>query len=156
MDSQAIEDLNFLLKDELTAIEAYQKILTKLEGPDKVNILTEALKSHQDRASKLKSAVGKMGGEALSDIGVGGKIAKLIIDGAGAINPKAMLTALTEDEGGWSSDYEWRLVSMHGDHRQLVKEELWPEQQKTEAKIRELENSINKGLWPATPGTKDI
>ena len=155
MDSKAIEDLNFLLKDELAAIETYQKVLGKLND-GKYNILKEALSSHEERANKLKSAIVKLGGEPLAEIGIGGKIAKLVIEGAGAINPEAMLTALTEDEGGWSSDYEWRLVSMHGDHRLLVKEDLWPQQQITEAKMRELGNCINKGLWPATPGTKDI
>jgi bacterioferritin (cytochrome b1) len=156
MDSKAIEDLNFLLKDELAAMEAYKKVLAKMDGDGKSIILKEVLQSHQDRANKLKSAIVKFGGEAVCDIGMGGKIAKLVIEGAGVISVEAMVAALTEDEGGWSSAYEWRLVSMHGDHRQLVKDDLWPQQQKTEEKMRELENSINKGLWPAAPGTKDI
>jgi len=78
------------------------------------------------------------------------------MEGAAAVNVEVMLAALTEDELSWSSDYEWRLVSMHGDHRDLVKTDLWPQQQKTDEDIRAIENSINKGLWPATPGTKDI
>jgi hypothetical protein len=156
MDSQAIEDLNFLLKDELHAVETYQKILGKLENKGQPNILENALQSHKDRATKLKAAISKLGGEPITDTGLGGKLSKLFIDGAGAINDKAMIAALSEDEAGWSSDYEWRLVSMHGDHRLVVKEDLLPQQQKTEEKIRELANSINKGLWPATPGTKDI
>jgi hypothetical protein len=156
MDSQAIEDLNFLLKDELAAIEAYQKILGKLGNNSEPNILEDCLKSHQDRAVKLKAAISKLGGEPIADTGLGGKISKLVIDGAGAISNEAMISALTEDEAGWSSDYEWRLLNMHGDHRLIVKEDLLPQQQKTEEKIRELANWINKGLWPATPGTKDI
>jgi len=156
MDPKAIEDFNFLLTDELIAVEAYKKVLAKIEAADKSNVLEKALKSHQDRANKLKSAIVKLGGAPLSDIGMGGKIAKLIIDGAGTISAEAMIAALTEDEGGWSSDYEWRLVSMHGDHRLLVKNDLWPQQQRTEEQMRELASSITKGLWPATPGTKDI
>jgi len=156
MDKQAVEDLNFLLKDELAAVTAYRQVLNKLNGDNRTAVLNESLKSHRERAAKLKNAIIKLGGDAVADTGLGGKIAKLVMEGAAAVNVEVMLAALTEDELSWSSDYEWRLVSMHGDHRDLVKTDLWPQQQKTDEDIRAIENSINKGLWPATPGTKDI
>ncbi len=156
MNSQAVDDLNGLLKDELAAIEAYGEVLSKVGKNVPVHVLTECLGSHKIRAEKLRTAIVALNGQPIVDIGLGGKIAKLVIDGAQAINDEAMVAALGEDEGGWSSDYEWRLVSMHGDHRLLVKDELWPQQQKTEEKLREIVNSTTKGLWPATPGTKDI
>ncbi len=156
MDLQAIEDLNVLLKHELAAIEAYEKVVADLKDNRQSDILGAGLNSHQDRANKLKAAIVKLGGKPVTDIGLGGKLSELVLEGVGAISNEAMIAALAEDEGGWSSDYEWRLVSMHGDHRNLVKEDLWPQQQKTEDKMRKLEKSINQGIGPAAPGIKDI
>lgn len=156
MTQQVVEDFNYLLKNELAAVEAYKQVLSKINKNGDNKILQDAFNSHKQRAEKLQNAIIQAGGQPISELGVGGKIAKLVIDGAGAISDETMIGALAEDEGNWTSGYEWLLVSMHGDHRNLVKEDLLPKQQQTEEKLRELENAINKGLWPATPGTKDI
>ena len=112
MNSQAIEDFSGLLKNELSAIEAYTKVLSHMNKNGPVSVLEECLEPHQDRAKKLQAAISKLGGQPITDTGLGGKIAKLIIGGAEAISDEAMIDALGEDEGGWSSDYEWRLVSL--------------------------------------------
>lgn len=157
MDTHAIEDLNSLLEDELSAVQAYEKVIAKLNRfADKDKTLAGALDSHRERAKKLRGVITEMGGNAISDLNLGGKLAKLVIDGIGQISPKAMVTALSEDEGGWTSDYEWRLVAMKGNHREMVKEELFPQQQKTEEQLREMANAANNGLWPPACSMKDI
>jgi len=156
MNSQAIEDLNTLLKTELSAIETYNKALAKFQNKDKGTVLCECQESHVERANKLRAAITKLNGEPISKIGIGAKLAKLIMDGAKSVGDSAIIMALQADEEQWSADYEWCLVSMHGDHRLLVKDDLLPAQQLTDEKLRELANAVTKGLFPATPGTKDI
>ena len=141
MTQQVVEDFNYLLKNELAAVEAYKQVLSKINKNGDNKILQDAFNSHKQRAEKLQNAIIQAGGQPISELGVGGKIAKLVIDGAGAISDETMIGALAEDEGNWTSGYEWLLVSMHGDHRNLVKEDLLPKQQQTEEKLRELENS---------------
>jgi bacterioferritin (cytochrome b1) len=156
MSTQAIDDLNALLKNELSAVETYNQALAKFQDKHGAEILRRCQQSHLERTNKLRSTIIRLNGTPTPDIGLGGKFAKLVMAGAEKMGDKAIAVALQADEGEWTADYEWRLVSMHGDHRGLVKEELLPQQQETEEKLSELANAATKGLWPATPGTKDI
>ena len=156
MNAQAIEDLNALLKNELSAIETYKQALSKFEDKRGAEILKRCQQSHVDRADKLRTAITRLEGKPAEDIGLGGKFGKLVMAGAQKMGDQAIVIALQADEGEWTADYEWRLVSMHGDHRPMVKDELCPQQKETEEKLSELANAATKGLWPATPGTKDI
>lgn len=156
MNSQAIEDLNALLKNELSAVETYHQALAKFQDKQGIEVLRGCQQSHTERANKLRSIILKLDGQPVTDIGVGGQLGKLVMGGAKTIGDEAIILALQTDEGEWTANYEWRLVSMHGDYRPLVKDELLPEQQTTEGKLRELANTATKGVYPATPGTKDI
>jgi len=156
MTAKFIEDLNELLKNELSAIETYNQALSKYQDTLGLEVLTGCQASHSDRANKLRSAIASLNAAPTDDIGLGGKFAKLVMDGADKMGDKAILVALQADEGEWTATYEWRLVAMHGDYRPLVKEDLFPQQQQTEEKLCELANTATKGIWPATPGTKDI
>lgn len=155
-NAQAIEDLNGLLKNEQSAIETYKQALSKLKEKSVAGIISGCQQSHISRANKLRKAITELGGSPEEHIGLGGQFAKLVMAGAQAIGDKAIVMALEADEGEWSADYEWRLVSMHGNHRTLIKEELSPEQQNTEQKLRELANAATKGLWPAVPETENV
>lgn len=155
-NSQAIEDLNALLKNELSAIETYKQALTTLKEKSAADLISRCQQLHMSRAEKLKKAIVNLAGTPEEHLGLGGQFAKLVMAGAQAMGDSAIVVALEADEGEWSADYEWRLVSMHGNHRSLVKDELWPEQQKTEQTMRELANAATKGLWPAVPGIKDV
>ncbi len=156
MTSQAIEDLNALLKNELAAIETYNQALTKFQNKHGIEILRRCQQSHLERSNKLRSTIVDLKGTPTADIGLGGKFGKLVMAGAEQMGDPAIVVALQADEGEWTANYEWRLVSMHGDHRPLVKEELLPQQKEIEEQLSELANAATKGLWPATPGTKDI
>jgi hypothetical protein len=156
MSTQAIEDLNALLKNELSAIETYNQALTKFQDKNGATVLQRCQQSHTERANKLRAAILNLNGDPSNDIGVGGKIGKLMMSGAQSIGDQAIIIALQTDEGEWSANYEWRLVSMHSDYREMVKNELLPEQQATEQKLRELANVATGGVYPAIPGTKDI
>ncbi len=156
MNSQGIEDLNALLKDELAAIETYNQGLAKFQDKQGIDVLRGCQQSHIERANKLRQAISKLDGKPTDHIAVGGEFGKLVMSGANKIGDQAIILALQTDEGEWSANYEWRLVNTHGDHRPLIKDELFPQQQATEEKLRQLANASTGGVYPATPGSKDI
>jgi uncharacterized protein (TIGR02284 family) len=151
MNSEAVEDLNALLKGELSAVETYNQALPKVENKEIASLLSDCLASHEKRVGQLTDAIKGFGGTPEADSGVWGSWAKVLSGGASVFGDDATLAALEQEEDAQSSDYEWRLVRMHGDHRNLVKEELLPEQQRYRSMLSQLLNDENKGKWPPTP-----
>ncbi len=151
MNSEAVEDLNALLKGELSAVETYNQALPKVENKEIASVLSDALASHEKRVEKLRDAIQNFGGTPEGDSGVWGSWAKVLSGGASVFGDDATVAALEQEEDAQSSDYEWRLVRMHGDHRNLVKEELLPEQQRFRSMLSNLLNAETEGKWPPTP-----
>jgi uncharacterized protein (TIGR02284 family) len=151
MNSEAVEDLNALLKGELSAVETYSQALPKVENKEIASVLSDALASHKKRVGKLTDAIKDFGGTPEYDSGVWGSWAKVLSGGASVFGDDATVAALEQEEDACSSDYEWRLVRMHGDHRNLVKDELLPEQQRYRSLLSELLNAETNGSWPPTP-----
>ncbi|MBY0358260.1 MAG: PA2169 family four-helix-bundle protein [Candidatus Obscuribacterales bacterium] len=135
MDTHEVEDLNFLLRGELSAVEAYTQALKTVESSETSRVLEECRESHATRSEKLRSAITELGGVPMESGGAWGGFAKFMTEGAAALGDKGTLAALEEGEDIGSNDYEWRLVKMHGKYRQLVKEELGPEQERTHKKL---------------------
>lgn len=151
MNSEAVEDLNALLKGELSAVETYHQALPKVESKEIASVLSDCLASHELRVSKLRDAIEQYGGTPESDSGIWGSWAKVLSGGATAFGDDATVAALEQEEDAHSSDYEWRLVKMHGEHRDLVKNELMPEQQRYRNMLSNLLNAETNGKWPPTP-----
>lgn len=156
MNSEAAENLNTLLAGELAAVAAYSTALDSMEDKSVRNVLEECRSSHQSRSAKLRSLIEQMGGIATQDAGSWGKMTKMITESAGALGDNAILAALEEGEDLGSSQYEWKLVYMHGDHRHVIKDELTPEQQATHKRMSELLHRRTKGAWPPTPDMKEV
>ncbi len=151
MNSEAVEDLNALLKGELSAVETYSQALPRVESKIIASVLSDCLASHEKRVGALTNAIRGFGGTPESDSGVWGSWAKVLSGGASVFGDDATVVALEQEEDAQSSEYEWRLVRMHGDHRNLVKEELLPEQQRYRSMLSELLNAETEGKWPPTP-----
>lgn len=135
MDMQMVNDLNFLLRGELSAIEAYTEALKTVTDENALPVLEDCLGSHFKRSEKLRYAIEEEGGRPITSGGAWAGLAKLITGGAGAMGDKAMIAALEEGEDIGTNDYEWQLVKMHGKYRNLVKQELKPEQDYTHRKL---------------------
>ena len=78
-NAQAIQDLNELLKLELSAVETYKQALDKLENQSANNTLRGCQQSHSNRASKLRPAISDLGGKPAAAIGLGGQFTKLVM-----------------------------------------------------------------------------
>ncbi|PZM84076.1 MAG: ferritin [Candidatus Melainabacteria bacterium] len=151
MNSEAVEDLNALLKGELSAVETYNQALPKVGNKEIASVLSDCLESHKARVGKLTDAIRDFGGTPEADSGIWGSWAKILSGGASVFGDDATVAALEQEEDAHSSDYEWRLVKMHGVHRDLVKNELMPEQQRYRTLLANLLNAEMNGKWPPTP-----
>lgn len=159
MNNESIEDLNALLRGELSAVESYVKAMDSVEMEQEsfvANILKDCKISHELRVLKLQNAINELGGKPEQDTGPWGGLVKMAVGGAGAFGDKAVIAALEEGEDMGLNEYEWRLLRMHGDHRNLVKNELLPEQEATHKKMSKLVRSANSGVWPPTPESREI
>jgi uncharacterized protein (TIGR02284 family) len=156
MDASAIEDLNGLLQGELSAIRSYSEAVNKANDPHVAEVFEQCRTSHLTRSSKLQAAVVDLGGLPATPSGPWGGLSKLVTSGAGVLGDKALAMALEEGEDIGASQYEWTLVKMHGDYRNLVKSELLPEQQRTHQILKKLTNALLDGAWPPITENKEV
>jgi|AGTN01.1.fsa_nt_gi Domain of unknown function (DUF2383). len=145
-----IEQLNEMLKGELSAVESYDKALEFVSDSSLTTSLRELRDSHAESVSTLRSAISEYGTPAESP-GTWGGIAKFVVDAAHNLGDKALLAALEEGEDIGLNSYEWKLVHMHGPYRDLVKNELFPKQEATHKLLSKILSALNDGVWPPTP-----
>lgn len=104
-----IEDLNKLLRDELSATETYRQALSKLHdefGQDpRFNQLMQMLQDHEQAATQLRALIRQMGGEASNDSGAWGTWSNTVMGAARLLGDKAALKALKEGEESGLKDY---------------------------------------------------
>jgi hypothetical protein len=104
------DEMNNLLKSELSAIETYQQALDK-EGADPehvtaVNELSAILDDHQRAASRIEAAIRQQGGQPVHGSGAWGTWSKIILGTAQLFGDKAALKALKEGEESGLKEYE--------------------------------------------------
>src|SRR6188768_2259994 len=94
-NTSEIEQLNSLLRGEISAVETYDQALAKLADDPTVSVdLRSCRSSHQARVYSLRSEVRRLGGEPADGSGVWGAFAKLVEGGARMFGPKAAIAAL--------------------------------------------------------------
>lgn len=104
------DELNKLLKNELSAIETYQQALEKKDtDPEHLMVLNELsaiLDDHQRAASRIKVAIEQKGGEPVRTSGAWGTWSKVVMGTAQLFGDKAALKALKEGEESGLEEYE--------------------------------------------------
>lgn len=149
-----IEQLNEMLKGELSAVESYDKGLEFVNDASLAGALRELRNSHAERVETLQDAISEYGTPAESP-GAWGGIAKFVVDAAHNMGDNALLAALEEGEDIGLNSYEWKLVHMHGPYRDLVKNELFPKQEATHKLLSKLLSERRDGVWPFTPDMQE-
>jgi hypothetical protein len=108
--SMDVDDLNRLLRDELSAIETYCQALDKNReayGEDaRFQQLAQMLRDHEQAASQLRSMIRQPGGTASNDSGVWGTWANTVMGTAKLFSDKAALKAFKESEESGIEDYQ--------------------------------------------------
>jgi hypothetical protein len=104
------DELNKLLKNELSAIETYQQALEKKDTDPEhitaINELSAILDDHQRAASRIEVAIRQKGGEPVRTSGAWGTWSKIVMGTAQLFGDTAALKALKEGEESGLNDYE--------------------------------------------------
>ncbi|HEY9787847.1 MAG TPA: demethoxyubiquinone hydroxylase family protein [Candidatus Obscuribacterales bacterium] len=156
MNLEEYEHLNSLLKGEIAAIETYKQAIKSINDQRTVKILEKCRDSHLTRADKLRQLIHELGHQPTEGGGMWASFAKLLTRASAAIGERAAITALEEGEDYGLSEYEWRLVCLHGNVHHIVKEELFPLQKETHRTIASLASNYFHGLWPPVPETTEV
>lgn len=107
--SDVIDDLNKLLRDELSAAETYRQALDKMRddyGSDgRYQDLMRMLHDHEQAAGQLRQQILQLGGTPSSDSGAWGTWSNTVMGAARLLGDKAALKALKEGEESGIKDY---------------------------------------------------
>jgi len=108
------DEMNKLLKSELSAIETYQQALEKKDtDPEHVPVIDELsaiLDDHQRAASRIEAAIRQKGGEPVHSSGAWGTWSSIVMGTAQLFGDKAALKVLKEGEQSGLKEYEDVLV----------------------------------------------
>ena len=103
------DELNKVLKSELSAIETYQQALEKKDTDPKhlsaFDELSAILDDHQRAASRIEAAIRQKGGEPVHSSGAWGAWSKIVMGTAQLFGDKAALKALKEGEESGLKEY---------------------------------------------------
>jgi hypothetical protein len=129
-----IDTLNNLLKDELSATETYQQVLTKFkENVDlgEAEYLTPIHENHKVAVTNLQELITRLSGTPIECSGSWGTWAKIILSGAMLAGKDAILKTLLEGEKSGVKDYQETLedTELHSEIRSLIETKLLPAQQ---------------------------
>ena len=138
-----IEQLNTLLRGEISAVETYDQALAKLADDAALAIdLRSCRASHQARVYALRSEVRRLGGEPSDGSGMWGAFAKLVEGGAKVFGTKAAIAALEQGEDKGIEDYERDAENLVPSVRAYVEREIAPEQRRTHNLIARLKERL--------------
>jgi len=140
-----VDELNKLLRGELSAVETYQMALNKLDEMSPAREEVEAcMGSHQNRAMLLRDQVVALGGTPVGSSGPWGAFAKVVEGTAKIFGEKAAIAALEEGEDHGLKDYKRELEDKDCDIKThtLVMNQLLPAQQQTHARLSALKKQI--------------
>jgi demethoxyubiquinone hydroxylase (CLK1/Coq7/Cat5 family) len=104
------DQMNTLLRNELSAVETYQQALGK--GEDRLGHETEfeqlaaILNDHQRAAARLETLARKLGGTPTHESGAWGAWSKIVMATAKLFGEKSALKALKEGEDSGLKEYQ--------------------------------------------------
>jgi uncharacterized protein (TIGR02284 family) len=104
------DEMNKLLRSELSAVETYQQALDKerqkFGHEAEFQQLNAILSEHQQAASQLRTQIQQLGGTPVQDSGAWGTWSKIVMGTAKLMGDKAALKALKEGEESGLKEYQ--------------------------------------------------
>lgn len=128
--AERTEQLNRLLRGELSAIETYRQALDKANAYRGVADLKRIEGEHRDAATTLRNYIVERGGQPEVSSGVWGAWAKLVTSAATLFGDSAALKILKEGEEHGVKNYEAALAdeNLDAECRQLINAMMIPRQ----------------------------
>ncbi len=129
---RCVEQLNSLLRGEISAAETYKIAIDKVGGDRQGEglQLRAIAQEHGEHAQRLRDEIRRAGGEADDASGAWGAYAKTIQATASLFGDASALKALKEGEEHGLKDYREAIESVDEPARRLITESLLPAQQR--------------------------
>ena len=127
-----VEQLNSLLRGEISAAETYRIAIGKAEGdhPTEVASLREIARVHGEHAQKLREQIRRLGGEADDSSGAWGAWAKTVEGLSSLFGDESALKALKEGEEHGLKEYQDAADDADASCREMIVETMVPAQQR--------------------------
>jgi bacterioferritin (cytochrome b1) len=141
----SVDELNKLLRGELSAVQTYDMAIKKLEDNSEATAELEAnLGSHQNRVMMLREQIALLGGEATTKAGAWGAFAKTVEGAAKIFGDKATVAALEEGEDHGLSEYKRELedIDLDPNSRTILATHLLPAQEQTHTRVSMLKKRL--------------
>jgi uncharacterized protein (TIGR02284 family) len=132
MTGTAVDQLNSLLRGEISAAETYRIAIDKGEGDraTELSSLREISREHGENAQKLRDEIRRIGGEADDSSGAWGTWAKTVQGVSSLFGDASALKALKEGEEHGLKGYQDAVDDVDASCRELIVETMIPAQQK--------------------------
>jgi uncharacterized protein (TIGR02284 family) len=143
---KSIDQLNSLLRGEISAVETYQLAIEKVddEHASDATALRAIAQEHGEDAQALREAIEELGGEADDSSGPWGTWAKTVEGVAKLFGDASALKALKEGEEHGLKDYEEAQDDVDGESRTLIVSRLIPNQKRHIATLDGMIEKINR------------
>jgi uncharacterized protein (TIGR02284 family) len=130
--NRAVEQLNSLLRGEISAAETYRLAIEKVgnERASEKSSLREISREHGEHAQKLRAEIRRLGGEAEDSSGAWGAWARSVEAVSTLFGDTSALKALKEGEEHGLKDYREALDDLDPSARGLVGDTLIPAQRR--------------------------
>ena len=129
-DEPGVDQMNSVLRGEISATEAYQSVLEKLETDPDSPRLHQFLDDHQSAVTYWQEQIDREGAEHDASSGPWGSAVEAFVATAKLLGNVAALSALKEGEEHGLKLYEEMLASddLTMDQRNYIREDLIPKQ----------------------------
>lgn len=144
--SKAIDQLNSLLRGEISAAETYRMAIDKVSESDAANggLLREIQAEHGRAAQGIRDRIRELGGEAADSSGAWGVWAKTVQETMNLFGDTSSLKSLKEGEEHGLKDYQSAVPQLDASSAQLVSNQYIPAQQRHINLLDQLINSVGK------------
>jgi bacterioferritin (cytochrome b1) len=125
-----IDNLNALLRGEISATETYEQALRRLSGQaTAVETLGKIRDQHRQAAAALRERIVRFGGQPSEGSGIWGTFVTAVTGAANALGAKTALAALREGEEHGINKYEnaIRNDGLDEDCKDLIRQKLLPQ-----------------------------
>ncbi|XXF78005.1 hypothetical protein P2318_33905 [Myxococcaceae bacterium GXIMD 01537] len=137
----SVERLSLFLREEMTAVDAYQRVLGSVRHPKAREGLAACFEEHKERVEALESFIEAHGvtpKEAPDRRGFGR------LQGVNASLPdRGLVEVLEEGEEFELQDYEKVVEKLSGEDRRFVEERLLPSQRATVERLRSIRELLH-------------
>jgi uncharacterized protein (TIGR02284 family) len=144
---EAVQQLNSLLRGEISACETYRMAIDKIQSGDQISmdnasILREIERDHGVAAQQLRQRIEQLGGEASNSSGAWGTWAQAVQGTMNLFGDTSALKSLKEGEEHGLKDLSEALDDSGVDtaSRELIASQLIPQQQRHVGLIDQLMN----------------